>query len=121
MKKLFGWLIVFTCIIAGTFHSCYYDKEEQLYPSLAACDTTNITYSQKIAPILNANCLSCHGNSVYQSNGGGVKLQDYPDVKANINPAYDAVVNGRMPKGAKLDDCSITAIGIWKNAGAPNN
>lgn len=121
MKKLFIWLSLVISIIAGVFHSCYYDKEEQLYPSLAACDTTNITYSQKIVPILNANCLSCHGNSVYQSNGGGIRLQDYPDVKANVNQVYDAVINGRMPKGAKLDDCSITAIRIWKNAGALNN
>ena len=115
-------LFVLSCLIAVTFYGCYYDKEEKLYPNVAACDTTNITYTLKIAPILNANCLSCHGNSVYQSSGGGLKLQDYVDVKANINQIYDAIINSRMPKGgAKLDDCTIKSIEIWKKTGALQN
>jgi hypothetical protein len=122
MKSIL-YMIFFFCLFAGGFYSCYYDKEEQLYPSVAPCDTTNITFTQKIVPILNANCASCHSNSaVLRGDGGGMKLQDYPDVKAVVNQVYDAVNTGRMPKGgAKLDICSINAIRIWKNAGAPQN
>jgi len=110
-------------MIAIGLHSCYYDKAELLYPTVAACDTTNVTYKLKIAPIFTANCLSCHSNSTYISNGGGiVKLQDYVDVKANLNQAYNDILTGKMPKGgAKLDDCTISLLTIWKNAGAPNN
>jgi len=105
-------------------YSCFYDKAELLYPpTVSTCDTTNVTYTLKIAPVFTANCLSCHSNSTYISNGGGVvKLQDYVDVKANLNQAYSDILIGKMPKGgAKLDDCTISLLTIWKNAGAPNN
>ena len=120
--KSFLSLFLTICIVSVTFYSCYYDKEELLYPNVTPCDTTNVTFAIKIAPILNANCLSCHGNSVYLNAGGGIKLQDYGDVKANLDQAYNDIITARMPKGgAKLDACSITALRIWKNAGAPNN
>ena len=123
MKRLLKY-ILFAAIIAAGVCSCYYDSEEGLYPSISStCDTTNVTYTLKIAPVFTANCLSCHSNSTYISNGGGVvKLQYYVDVKANLNQAYSDILIGKMPKGgAKLDDCTISLLTIWKNAGAPNN
>lgn len=121
--KSFIYTFLITLFLTICFNGCYYDNAELRYPKVAACDTTNVTYALKVAPIISANCLSCHSNATYLSNGGGIiKLQDYPDVKTNINQAYNDIIIGRMPKGgAKLDDCSISLIRIWKNAGAPNN
>ena len=122
-KKSFIYLFLVTIILSIGFYGCFYDKAELLYPTVAACDTTNVTYTLKIAPVFTANCLSCHSNSTYISNGGGIiKLQDFVDVKANLDQAYNDILIGKMPKGgAKLDDCTISLLRIWKTAGAPQN
>jgi hypothetical protein len=120
-------LLVLLSVFFGVF-SCASNKEELLYPNRGnACDTTNITFRARVAPVFSTNCLSCHGNSVASSSGGGVRLQDYADVKANLNKAYGSMAHLPgylpMPKGmsGRIDSCSIKAVRIWKEAGAPNN
>ena len=56
MQKFFK--IAFVIIAISSFTACYYDKKDQVYPQVvvAACDTTNVTYSLTVAGILNANC-----------------------------------------------------------------
>jgi len=109
------------------YYSCYYDKEELLYPQLfAICDTTNVTFKSSITSILGNSCYSCHNNSVASTYGGNIKLQDYADVKANINRVYGAInhLNGysAMPKGGgSISSCAIRTIKIWMDAGSPNN
>jgi hypothetical protein len=108
--------------------SCYYDSEEYLYPRTSVqCDTTSITYAQSVVPIIRNHCLSCHSNST-SSMGGNIKLEDYADIKlrADDHRLLGSVdhQNGYspMPKGAsKLDNCNISTIRIWINAGALNN
>ena len=109
--------------------ACYYDSEEALFgkPS-TGCDTTVTKFSTEIKPILQSSCLSCHSNSSAQGSGGGIKLQDYADVKTNV-------LNGRligsiehssgfssMPKGGgKLTDCNILIIKTWITKGTLND
>ena len=111
-----------------SFSSCYYDSKEYLYPELSAsCDTTNITYSGSVKPILDL-CIGCHSNSSASSSGGGIQLQDYADVKSR---ALDGKLLGSikhtggfspMPKNsAQLESCKITIIEKWITAGEPNN
>jgi hypothetical protein len=121
--------ILTVMFIIGFVWSCYYDSEEYLYPQLAnQCDTINVTFSASIKPILEENCNSCHGNSTAASFGGNIKLENHADVKvqADNHKLLGSVAreNGYspMPMGtAKLEDCKITNIRIWVNAGAPNN
>jgi hypothetical protein len=120
-------IILLLMIIA--FQSCYYDKEELLYPELTSgCDTLNVTYSNTISPILDLNCLSCHSNSTASAYGGGIKLQNYSDVKTYVDNGklLGSVSHSSgfspMPQGAaKIAVCKITQIEIWINAGAANN
>lgn len=120
--KSFVYLLLLTVILSVSLFGCYYDKAELLYPSQAACDTTNVTFKLSVQPIFTANCVSCHSTANAASFGGGVKLQEYSDVNTNKNQAYDAIINGRMPKnGGKLDKCSIDLLRIWISSGAPNN
>jgi hypothetical protein len=124
MKKL---LIIFSlAILAG----CYYDNEEELYPYEVACDTTNVTYSGTVFPIIDESCSSCHTGSAPQGN---VLLADYESISAAAAiPAgqpgslYGAIThnpgNSAMPKnGTKLSDCKISQIKVWIDAGSPNN
>ncbi len=110
--------------ILWTFTSCYNDNYQTLYPS-GPCDTTNVTFSANVMPILNSNCTGCH-NSGYAS--GNISLDTYPHVVAAVNggrflgsiqqaPGYIA-----MPLGAgKLSTCDISKIEAWINKGMPNN
>jgi hypothetical protein len=124
MKKL---LIIFSL---ATLAGCYYDNEEELYPYEVVCDTSNVTYSGTVYPIINENCSGCHTGSTPQGN---VLLADYQSISAQAAiPAgqygslYGAIShnpgNSPMPKnGTKLSDCKISQIKVWIDAGRPNN
>jgi hypothetical protein len=126
MKRILLSAVTFL-IITLFFSTCYYDSEEALYPELStSCDTTNVTFSGTIVPILSNNCYSCHSNKNAASSGNNIRLEDHADVKArNVavsgsmkhSPAYVA-----MPKnGGKVKDCYITEFDIWVRKGMPNN
>jgi cytochrome c553 len=103
---------------------CYYDKEEILYPN-TACDTSNITFSLSVAPVLNANCVGCHGGN---TPSAAIRLDTYAGVKQQadngrlLGTVTHAASYSPMPKGgAKLSDCNIAKIRKWIAAGSPNN
>lgn len=111
--------------------SCYYDSEEELYPNSGNdCDTSNVTYSGTIWPIINENCFVCHGGSAPQGN---IHLNNYETISAQAAiPAgqpgslYGAIShnpgNTPMPyNGTQLSDCRILQVKVWIDAGRPNN
>ncbi len=109
--------------------SCYYDNEEFLYPKLSdSCDTSNVTFSSSVMPVLQQYCYTCHSNSNAASFGGNIRLEDYADVKisAGNGQLYGTIAHlpgySPMPKGgSKLDDCDISIIKSWIDSGAPDN
>jgi hypothetical protein len=112
------------CIPLLTIQGCYYDKEEKLNPQ-TVCDSTNVTYSTSIVPILISNCTSCHGGS---TPSAGIKLDTYAGVKIQadngrlLGAVLQAPSFSPMPKNAtKMNTCNLTKIKKWVNAGAPNN
>ena len=117
------FLLIFILVFGILFPSCYYDKEDSLYP-FQRCDTTNVTYSQTIVPILSDNCLVCHNVGNPEST---VKLDTWAGVKIYVTngkliPAIDHTGPYPMPKlGSMLDICSIERIQRWVANGAPNN
>jgi len=125
MTRLLISLVTFVTIIFA-LTSCYYDNEEALYPSLISCDTTTVTFSGKIAPLLANSCLSCHSNATAAGAGNNIRLQVYADVLARTTAISGSIkytgTYSRMPKnGGKLSDCSISLFDIWVSDGAPNN
>jgi mono/diheme cytochrome c family protein len=88
------------------------------------CDTTNITYTNTVEPIIAMHCLGCHNDA---NPLGGLSLQGYDKVATIANdgrlmgtishePGYPA-----MPKnGMKLSDCKILQIETWIDNGLPN-
>jgi len=126
MKIIINFVLLVVIVLGLT--TCTYNNEEVLYSnSNDSCDTTNITFKTKVTSVFSRNCLACHGNSVAANNGGGIRLQDYNDVKAILNNAYGSMAHlpgyPPMPKGMSntIDACDIKTVRIWKEAGAPNN
>jgi len=102
---------------------CYYDSEEDLYPESSSCDTNNVTYSASVAPVLSANCNSCHGGS---APNGNVKTDNYASVVSNITRIRGAINHESgfmaMPQDvSKLPACDLTKIDIWIRQGMPDN
>ena len=118
-------IVAILLIIALFETGCHYDKGELLNPGAVICDTTIVTYSGSLKPILTANCTSCHSRP---NPPLGVLLDEYSGVK-------EQAINGRllgaithspgfipMPQNTmKLSDCNIAKIKKWVIAGAPNN
>nr|NQU89667.1 hypothetical protein [Bacteroidota bacterium] len=121
----FLMLMIGFVLFAWGSSSCYYDKEEELYPNPPNCDTTNITYSETIAPVLQNNCNMCHGSA---SPSAGIITDNYTDLKNIIDAgSFRGAINhlsgySPMPKDEnKLPECDLTKINYWLNNGAPNN
>jgi len=107
-----------------SLNSCYNDKAEILYPQ-TVCDTSVVTYSTSVIPILSSTCISCHGGN---TPSAGIKLDDYISVKQQVDngrlwgSVSHAANYSPMPKnGNQLNTCSLQKIRLWIAAGALNN
>ena len=123
MKKIVS-AIGLGLIISG----CYNDKADELYPttSVAVCDTSDITFTKDILPIMQQKCAvaACHDGT----RSGGYEMSGYTGLKLSVD---DCKLLGalrwetgysQMPKGmSKLDECSINKIARWVHQGALNN
>ena len=85
------------------------------------CDTTHVTYSGTILPIIQNSCIGCHVN-------GTTNLANYTSVKLSVtNGKLLGSINqitGCLPMpqgGAKLPPCKLRQFKIWVYAGALNN
>lgn len=122
MKKLL--IILSTTIVL--LSSCYYDKEEDIFPSTGNCDVSAVTYANTVLPLLqNSGCLGCHSGS---APSGNISLSGYNNVKVvaqngklfgviNHSPGFSPMPQG----GSKMSSCSINRIKAWIDAGAVNN
>lgn len=115
-------------ILLGIFllPACVWDNVEELYPDIADCDTTSVSFSNDIVPILSNNCYACHSKLNAPSFGGGLSFEDHEDVAEYSERIIGAVNHNAgflaMPQGGdKLDPCSINLLEAWVNSGAPDN
>ena len=104
----------------GWFLSCQSLNEEDLFGD--ECDTTLVTYSGHILPILQNNCHECH------SAGSSLNLVGYNNFIVHVNSGrVSGAVNHRsgylpMPNGRpKLPECELSRINKWIREGAQNN
>ncbi len=124
MNRVYLIYIFFIGIIIG-IQSCTYDNEVELYPQPVECDTTSVSYSAAIIPIMSNNCNGCHGGAAPTA---GVITDSYEGLKqiADDGRLWGAVNHEQgyspMPKDLpKLNDCDLAQINIWINNGALND
>ena len=122
-------VLILSSLALTLFSSCYYDKEELLYGGVsnAGCaDTTGtVSYTQKVVPVLQQYCYSCHTGSF---PSGGILMGTYNADKAiaQNGKLYGSVNHSSgyspMPKGMpKLSSCQIIMIKKWIDTGTQNN
>ncbi len=126
MKQFIFFILLLTGMLS--LHSCYYDKEDLLYGAKdAPCTdtTTTASYAQKVVPILQQFCYSCHSGGF---PSGGIIMGTYTADKAigQNGKLYGSVSHAAgyspMPKGmSKMTSCQIATIKKWIDNGMPNN
>ena len=126
MKKK-GLITAFSLIcLLAMVESCYFDKADVLYPDVN-CVTTDITYSNFVATIMNTQCAtsSCHDAARAAS---GANLSTYAATKSYATASKAAFLGSmrhasgfsNMPKGgSQLPACTINKIEAWITAGMP--
>jgi mono/diheme cytochrome c family protein len=92
------------------------------------CDVSTVTWTLTVKPILASNCLACHSAALAGGSGGGIRLENYTDVKTAVNnqKLYGSISHSSgyspMPKGgSKLNSCNLQQIKKWIDNGAPEN
>jgi hypothetical protein len=89
----------------------------------AGCDSTNVTYTSSINPIIQSWCIGCHSGS---KPANGLSLETYDEVVAcaKSNRLMGALRHDNgyypMPKGGEmLSPCEINLFQKWITLGEP--
>lgn len=101
-------------ILSVFFASCLTNVEEEIIEEPDAC--ADITFAVSVKPIIDANCIGCHG-----SGGNSPNLTSYSLISASANSVKDAVASRRMPQNGSLTQEEIDAIVCWVEGGALDN
>lgn len=121
-------LIAGMITLSFSVSSCYFDKEEILYNGI--CDTSAVSYSQTIVPVLSLYCYRCHSEVNAPLNGEGLILEGYNNLSIYLQQNEQVIINAvkqnglakPMPDdGSKIDKCSIAYIEAWVLQGKKNN
>jgi len=124
-------LFVATIIVVGAcFFSC---KKKTTTPTSIQSLPDVVSFSQHIAPIFNASCISsgCHSGILpaaslnLSSNVAYSQLfskHEIDTVNVNSSSLYRQVASGAMPQGgSKVSDYNINLIQKWIQQKAKNN
>ncbi len=114
MKKKALVFVFGTTILFG-FGSC---KKDQV--STDCVSNTTIHFSTQIKPIIDNNCISCHG-----PGGNTPSLTDHASIATHATHIYNTLTaNGAqlMPQGGPaLNDTLISQFSCWISQGKQNN
>tara|TARA_R110002072_G_scaffold125612_4_gene261834 strand:- start:2343 stop:3056 length:714 start_codon:yes stop_codon:yes gene_type:complete len=87
-----------------------------------SCDSSDLRYNGNIQPIINQNCVNCHGGANPQA---GLLLNNYQNVRSAIlNNNLREKINDEanftvMPPGGKMNACDLERMNAWINASYP--
>jgi uncharacterized membrane protein len=105
-------------LLSILFSACLTNVEEQIEeedPTIVdPCEA--ITFSLSVKPIIDNNCIQCHG-----AGGNFPNLTTYNGISSNASIVKSETVSRRMPQGGSLTNEEIKAISCWVDGGALNN
>jgi hypothetical protein len=95
-------------------------------PAEAPCDTTDVTYSGTIAPLMQTRCAlpDCHvsggdGTGDFTTYEGVLSQVSDGDLVASVQQTSGSIP--MPPDSPPIPACEIAAIIAWVNSGAPEN
>ena len=129
--KKYTYLFLVAGMIALSLFStsCYYDNAETLYGG-GICDTSSISYSSTIVPVLSVYCSKCHSAVNAPIAGDGLILEGFNNISIYLQQNEQTLINSvkqngkaksMPPSSAKIDKCSIAFLEAWIIQGRKNN
>ncbi len=124
--------LIFLLLVITLGESCTKDKAKELLTPIetvlpVSCDTSSVSFSQDILPLLKLNCTisGCHSNA----NTTIPKWENYTTLKSYIDNgsiSYWVFDNDLMPPSyapdsTSLSTCEINLLTAWINQGTQNN
>ena len=122
----FALLLLGFWVLLGS--GCYYDVDEELNPPppvVEGCDTAALNYAAIKTVFQNGTCIGCHEGATANA---GLDLSTYAGISQYLeNPSNQLIdritvaTTGDImpPSGPKLNDCNVSKIRTWINAGFP--
>ena len=119
--------ILLATVIAGVFllYFAACTKHNAVESGGGGCDTTNVSYSNQVLPILQDYCYGCHRGPGASS---GIDFSNYDAFKGWAQSGYLAgditAAPGSTPMpygGPPLSACDVNIILAWINQGTANN
>jgi uncharacterized membrane protein len=103
------------------FASCYYDKEEVLYPGGSSCSSVVKKFSTDVNPLVQTKCaISSECHSAGSTNSGGA-LTSYDQIRDKSVNIRHQVVTHLMPKTGSITNEELKSIICWIDSGSPLN
>lgn len=111
------------------FTSCTYEKVEVVVPVIdttTVCDTSAITYTKDIQPLMLLHCGTDNGNVCHNLDAGSefpLNTYEFDTLFAGTGQILTSITsqNGEEPKmpkeGDKLSECDVNKIKAWINQG----
>ena len=124
MRRILPFLLILSAGALVTSMGCSKQSADKIAPP---CDTTNVSYSNQIVPIMEQYCYGCHGNG-NTGGSGGINLNTYVNLKFYANNGYlvgnITYASGYpgMPYGKPaMPNCEVNTIIAWVHQGTQNN
>jgi hypothetical protein len=121
------FLLVTLAVVGAMFWlgSCSKESADRLAGNTTSCDTTNVSYSKQVLPILQDDCYSCHQGA---NPFSGIDLSNFAILQAHVkNGDLKSAVTHTgnvtpMPyELPMLPSCEVNTIVAWVDQGALNN
>lgn len=128
MRKFLG-VVTTLILIMSISGGCYYDNEENLYPT-GICDTVDVKYSNQVTYIITNKCFDCHSNATQALSGSDESFEGYANISGYLATSQTSFLGSinhvagytPMPKDRpKLSSCELGTLAIWIQNGYPNN
>lgn len=104
---------------------CRYDTERDLYGDVVPCDTSLVSYTNDLVPLLEMYCFECHtgptpsGERDFSTYEVLAEVAEQGELLNRIELAEnDPEV---MPSTGPMPACDIDRFRLWIEAGYPNN
>jgi len=121
----FALLLLGFWVLLGS--GCYYDVDDELNPNDLAtnCDTAALNYIAIKSVLESGTCIGCHSGA---GASGGLDFSTYASTSQYLNSSSSTLIDritvgntGTImpPSGTKLNDCNVSKIRTWINAGFP--
>jgi hypothetical protein len=119
-------ILFISCCVISIFTNCTNDKADVIYPAPSSCDTTLVSHSKDLTPIMAHNCFDCHSGA---NASGGYNLEDTTTLQNAVLDGtlisaikQDGILASPMPvEKPKLTSCEINKFIAWGNQGAKGN